>query len=116
MGLPKKTTFAQVTNDTALATKLQQRYTNVDQIDAFVGCLSENRVTGSSVGELVGTIIKNQFERLMHGDPFFYLEDADVWDPEVRAYILDIEDLTLARIIDWNTIVTRDVTKSAFFK
>jgi Animal haem peroxidase len=80
MGLSAKTTFAQVTSSASLQAKLAKVYATVDDIDPWVGALSEDREAGSSVGELVGAILQDQFTRLIQGDPFFWK-----WDPDLQA-------------------------------
>jgi hypothetical protein len=71
-GLPRVTSFAQMTSNAALAAKLQQLYGSVDNIDLWVGGLAEDHVAGSSVGPLFRTILADQFERLRDGDRFWY--------------------------------------------
>ena len=71
-GLPKVTSFAQITSDPALQAKLQQLYGSVDKIDLWVGLLAEDHLKGSSVGATLKAIIADQFSRLRSGDRFWY--------------------------------------------
>jgi hypothetical protein len=71
-GLPRVTSFAQITSDADLQAKLQALYLTVDNIDLWVGGLAEDHVAGSSVGPLFRTIMADQFERLRDGDRFWY--------------------------------------------
>jgi Animal haem peroxidase len=114
-GLPRKASFADITFDTELQTQLAAVYDSVDDIEAFAGALSENHVIGANVGELLGTVMKIQFENLMHGDPFFWLGDTDLQDAGLKD-VIDMSKITLAKIIDFNTVLERDPALSAFVR
>jgi hypothetical protein len=72
MGLPRVTSFGQITSDAALAGKLQSLYGSVDNVDLWVGVLAEDHVGGGSVGALGSRMIADQFRRLRDGDRLFY--------------------------------------------
>lgn len=103
-GLAPVTSFAEISSDPAIQLKLQQLYGNVNLIDAFVGALAEDHLPGTSAGPLLHGIVGNQFIRLRDGDRFFYTNDTFLYSPEVKA-ILDLDTVTLANIIRWNTNV-----------
>src|SRR4029077_16893954 len=46
-GLPRVTSFAQITSNVTVQHQLQQLYGSVDNIDAFVGALAEDHVRGA---------------------------------------------------------------------
>lgn len=71
-GLLSRSTFANVTRDTAVSQKLETLYSGPDQLDAFVGGLAEDHVEGSELGELFHVAVREQFARLRDGDKFFY--------------------------------------------
>jgi peroxidase len=70
-----------------------------------VGALAEDHLPGSGVGPLVKAVVGNQFERLRDGDRFFYTNDPFLASDPVRR-ILDLDKVTLAKVIRWNTDVT----------
>jgi hypothetical protein len=72
LGFKAYTSFAQITSDTTLATKLQTVYGTVDKVDLFVGGLAETPVAGSMVGQTFQRIIVNQFQNLRAGDRLFF--------------------------------------------
>src|SRR5262249_4203462 len=72
-GLPRVTSFAQITSNVQVQQKLQQLYGNVNNIDVFVGALAEDHVAGADVGPLTKAVLVDQFTRLRDGDRFFYL-------------------------------------------
>ena len=76
-------------------------YASIDDIDLWIGGLSEVHVNGGMLGELFSAILIDQFERLRSGDRFFYLSDGmfeDFW--------LDmIQNSTLSAIVMRNTTI-----------
>jgi hypothetical protein len=71
-GLPRVTSFAQITSNLALRAQLMSLYGNVNNIDLWVGALAEDHVKGGSVGPTVRAILVDQFTRLRDGDRFWY--------------------------------------------
>ena len=47
-------------------------YTNVTDIDAFTGSMSEKSVTGGIVGPTIACILGTQFKNPKEGDRFFF--------------------------------------------
>jgi Animal haem peroxidase len=84
-----------------LAARLKALYGRVDQVDAFVGMLSEPHLAGTEFGELQLAMWKKQFAALRDGDRFFYLNDP-LLDRIRRRYGIDYRH-TLADIIRQNT-------------
>jgi hypothetical protein len=104
-GLARVTSFAEISSDPVIQAKLEQLFGTVDNIDGFVGALAEDHLPGSSVGPLVKAVVGNQFERLRDGDRFFYTTDPFLRSDPVRR-ILELDKVTLAKVIRWNTDVT----------
>ena len=96
------TSFDQISSDSQVRAKLHDLFGTVDNIDAFVGALAEDHFAGSSVGPLVRAVVANQFERLRDGDRFFYTADPFLRSDAVRQ-ILDLEAVSLSKVIRWNT-------------
>ena len=107
-GLDAYDSFSDLTSDPALQEELQSLYGSINDVDLWVGLLAEDHTHGSSVGELTGRIIADQFERLRDGDRFFY---ENVFG---RSEISMIERTTLADIIERNTNVD-DLQDNVFF-
>src|SRR5262245_17729822 len=53
--------FAQITSDPVLQAKLQSLYGTVNNIDLLVGGLAEQHIAGTSTGELIRTVLIDQF-------------------------------------------------------
>lgn len=107
-GLPRVTSFAQITSDANLQQKLQSLYGNVNNIDLWVGAMAEDHVPGSSTGPLVRRILADQFERVRDGDRFWYQRSFS--GPELAR----LEQTRLSDIIERNTNV-RGLQDNVFF-
>jgi hypothetical protein len=76
LGTPAAETDAvRAVRRTTVAARLKAIYTDVDDVDAFVGMAAERHVPGSEFGELQRAIWARQFESLRDGDRFFYAND-----------------------------------------
>ncbi|SMP71721.1 Ca-dependent carbohydrate-binding module xylan-binding [Neorhodopirellula lusitana] len=107
-GLERVASFDQITSDVDLQQKLESLYGSVDDIDLWVGGLSEDHAAGSSVGELIGTIIADQFQRTRQGDSFWY-ENA------LPTNLVDqVNQTTLADIIRRNSSID-NIQDNVFF-
>ncbi|MFK8182534.1 MAG: peroxidase family protein [Phormidesmis sp.] len=96
-GLQRVETFADITADIHRQQTLASLYGSVNDIDAFVGFLAEDPLAGSSVGESLDAILREQFGRLRDGDRF-YFENA-LSDTDAAA----IREVSLTDIILRNT-------------
>jgi peroxidase len=73
-GLAKKADIAAVNpSNPEITRRLSTAYTSVDDIDPWVGGVSEQPFPGAVVGELVRAVLADQFTRSRDGDRFFYL-------------------------------------------
>jgi hypothetical protein len=112
-GLPKVTSFAQVTSNVQVQQELAQAYPGgVNTIDAFEGVLAEDHVPGADVGPLTRAILVDQFTRLRDGDRFFYLNER--WSPEELNLLRQAD--TLGKMIQINTGITNLQGNVFFFK
>ncbi len=71
-GLPRVTSFAQISASPTVQQSLQATYGTVDKVDLWVGGLAEKHLPGSSLGATFTRIIVDQFTRLRDGDRFWY--------------------------------------------
>ena len=97
MGLEPAASFSDITSDADLAGRLEAVYGDINNVDVWVGGLSEDALPGSSMGELFQSIIVDQFERIRDGDRFWYQNIMS--GRELR----EIENTTLADVIERNT-------------
>ena len=99
-GLPPALTFEDVTSDVTLVDRLASIYDHVDDIDPWIGMLAEDHVKGAQVGELLYTILVDQFERLRDGDRYWYERTLK------RRELRQLRRLTLSKIIKLNTRIS----------
>ena len=98
-GLETYESFDQLTSNAELQEKLESLYSDINNIDLWVGLMAEDHIAGASVGELTATIISDQFERLRDGDRFFYENVFTGRD------LQQLQQATLADLIQRNTEV-----------
>jgi len=107
-GLPRVTSFAQISSNPATAAALQAAYGSVSNIDLWAGGLAADHTARGSLGALFTRIVVNQFARLREGDRFYY-------ENSLRGWQLDyVRRATLARVIKANTALT-SIQPNAFF-
>jgi hypothetical protein len=109
-GLPKVTSFADITKNVDLQQKLELLYGSVDKIDLWVGGLAEDHVPGASVGPTFYKIIVDQFQRLRDGDRYWFERIFRGKD------LLQLENTHLSDIIRRNTSLTNVQDNVFFFK
>ncbi len=94
--------FGEITRDDELRDLLRIAYNkDIDNIDAWIGLLAEDKLPNSSVGLTLHNILSEQFERLRDGDAFFFEHDF-AFNNNQRD---NIRNTTLADIIERNTDV-----------
>ncbi len=99
LGLTRYTSFADITSDSQLQQKLENVYSDINNIDPWIGCLAEDHLPGANVGEFVLTVLADQFTRLRDGDRFWYEVDAALSDERKE----EIHNTCLTDIIYRNT-------------
>lgn len=108
LGLREARSFADITDVEAAQAQLASVYSGPDEIDLWVGALSEDPLPGSHVGELMQHVMRRQFEALRDGDRFWY---ARVLDDELRR---EVESTTLADVIRRNTSIGGEISNDVF--
>ncbi len=100
LGLERAETFAEISSDPEVQAKLEAAYGDVDSIDVWVGALAEDHVPGASVGELVSTVLAEQFTALRDGDRFWY---QNAFEGKQRR---ELQQTRLSDVIERNTALT----------
>lgn len=108
MGLSAVTSFDQISSDPDTVSALSSTYATVDDIDLWVGGLSEDPVGNSQLGPLFQRIIVRQFTELRDGDRFWY--ERDLQPPEMDR----VRGTSLARIIRRNTSIGDELQDNVF--
>lgn len=105
-GLTKFATLAELTSDPRVESALASAYGSIDNIDPWLGMIAED--DGGRPGNLLRTVIRQQFIRLRDGDRFWYQND-----PELKSVLDWLESVRLSDIIMYNTSI-RNLPKSVF--
>ncbi|MEM7437717.1 MAG: peroxidase family protein [Myxococcota bacterium] len=109
LGLMPRSSFAEVSSDPNTVARLASVYASVDDIDLWVGTLSEDPVNGGHVGELAFEVITRQFEALRDGDRYWYQSDGFSMQE-----MIDLGNTTLADIIRRNTSIDTEIGDDVF--
>jgi len=107
-GLAPKATFAEMTSNLDLQTKLASVYSSPDDVDVWVGGVCEDHFNGGLVGETFWTIIKDQFERTRDGDRFWYESYLDA------TTLATVQAQTLSGIIKRNSGIGNEMQADVF--
>ena len=102
-GLPRVTSWTQISSDPAVRTRLASLYTSPDQVDLWVAGLAEDHVPGGLVGPTFRAILKDQFERLRDGDRFWH---EGYLPPSV---LQSVREQSFARILRRNTNIGTEI-------
>ena len=101
-GLAPYSFFPELNDDAQVFIGLQNLYGTVDQVDPWVGMLSEERMPGALIGPTLMTILEQQFEALRDGDRFYYENDPVLSEAEKAM----IKATSLHDVIMRNTGIT----------
>jgi peroxidase len=107
-GLPRFTSFSQITRNTALAAQLQTLFGNVNNIDPFAGLFAEDHLSGFDIGQTLLAVFNDQFRRARSGDRFWYERTFHAAD------ITAIKATRLSDIIKRNTTIV-NIQPNVFF-
>lgn len=99
LGLPRRTSFEEISSNPMLAEALASVYADIDHVDLWIGAVSEDHLPGASVGETVATGLRMQFTHLRDGDRFFFLFDDALSEAEKTT----IRNTRLSDVILRNT-------------
>ncbi|XP_073421649.1 myeloperoxidase-like [Dendrobates tinctorius] len=101
--------LSDVLKNRTLAEKLINLYGSPENIDIWVGGVSESLVRNGRTGKLLSCLIGNQFRRVRDGDRYYY-ENPSVFSSAQRK---SIESVTLSHIICANTNI-KQVPRNVF--
>jgi hypothetical protein len=108
-GLDPITTFSGLQMPALVITRLTALYSptndpndNPNNVDPWIGVISENHLPGKQVGPLANAILLDQFARIRDGDRFWYTTDPALSNAEKNM----IRDTKLSDILTRNTAFT----------
>lgn len=95
------TSFDQISSDPTVVSNLETAYNgDIDDIDAWVGLLCEDLVSGTSLGATLHAMMIDQFSRIRDADRYYYesyLSESD---------LAEVKSTSLSDVIMRNTTVT----------
>jgi hypothetical protein len=91
--------FTSLTSDPTLSAALESVYVDINDVDPWIGFMSEDHFANSIVGEGLDAILKMQFGFLRDGDRYYYENDSAFTADEIE----EIKSTTLSKIILRNT-------------
>jgi len=112
MGLPRVTDFSEISSDPAVQDALYKAYGSVNDIDLWVGGLSEDplKAKGSQLGPLLRAILIRQFTALRDHDRFWHQRDLTFAEYNM------VRKVTLAKIIKANTNIRgTEIQRNVFY-
>jgi peroxidase len=98
-GLTPHATFADITTNVTLQQELADVFGSVDDVDPLIGGLAEPHVPGSTFGELLSTVVREQFIRMRAGDRLWYEADTAFTGAEID----EVRNTRLSDVIKRNT-------------
>lgn len=99
-GIKPASDFSDISSNTILQNQLAAAYNNnINNIDVWVGLLSEDHLPGASVGPTLHAILSQQFTALRDGDFYFFENDPALTNLEKTI----IRNTRLSDIIKRNT-------------
>jgi len=109
LGLGRVNGFPDISSNTDIQNRLEEAYGSVDNIDLWVGGLSEGPLPDSHIGELFSTIIILQFEARRDGDRFWY--ELTLSGEELE----EVRNTKLSDVIRRNTDIGDEIQDNVFF-
>jgi peroxidase len=101
LSLTPHSDFNSLTSDINLAISLHAVYGDINDIDPWIGFMSEDHLPNSIMGEGLNTILKMQYNFLRDGDRYYYENDTAFSADEID----EIKNTKLSEIILRNTII-----------
>ncbi|MFT5078135.1 MAG: peroxidase [Planctomycetota bacterium] len=99
IGLSAITSLTELTSDPELQSKLATVYTDVNDIDPWIGFMSEDHLDKAIIGEGLNALFVMQFGALRDGDRYYYENDPAFTEDEIE----EIKNTKLSEILLRNT-------------
>ena len=107
-GLRPARNFDDISSNPQVRDALASVYESVDDVDLWVGGLAEDTLEDALVGELIATVLRDQFEALRDGDRFWY-------ERSLNPDQLDqVRNTRLSDIIRRNTSIGGEISNDVF--
>lgn len=94
--------FSDISSNDTVAKNLESLYNDIDDVDLWVGLLSEDEIEGKLIGRTMSAMLSKQFTNLRDGDYYYYENDPFFSSSDRRR----IKRTSLTDIIHRNTTLT----------
>ncbi|NND88400.1 MAG: T9SS type A sorting domain-containing protein, partial [Flavobacteriaceae bacterium] len=101
LGLSAHTSLSDLTSNVELQTKLATVYTDINEIDPWIGFMSEDHINDAIIGEGLNELFALQFGFLRDGDRYYYENDPAFSATEIET----IKNTKLSEIVLRNTSI-----------
>ena len=101
-GLESIGSFNNISEDKNINNNLKFLYGIIDNIDAWIGLMSERRYENSIYGETMYTILKDQYLRLRDGDRYYFENTGQFSESELN----EIRNTKLSDLVRRNTTIS----------
>ncbi|WP_025742526.1 peroxidase family protein [Aquimarina pacifica] len=98
----KAENFEDISSNDTVVGNLRSLYNDIDNIDLWVGILSEDQIEDGSFGKTMNAMLARQFENLRDGDFYYYKNDPYLSSSTKRK----IENTSLSEVLQRNTTLT----------
>ena len=109
LGMPAAATFADVSSDPVVQSRLEAAYSTPDAIDLWIGGLAEDHLPNALVGQLFHDVLRTQFTELARSDRFFYTRSLSYY----HWFLMG--DPRLSAIIRRNTRIGDELNENVFY-
>lgn len=82
LGLAPIESFSEITSNVTIQNKLKELYSNIYNIDPWVGIIAEDHFPKSMLGETLNILIRDQFSRIRNADRFYFENDETLTETE----------------------------------
>ncbi|CAG8542427.1 14892_t:CDS:10, partial [Acaulospora morrowiae] len=107
-GIPKANSFADITSNSLIQSNLAKIYSSVDQVESWVGVLSEDHLDGSNFGRTLSASFEAQFSNVRDTDIFW-------WENPKSPTPFSDADKAILRNTTFRDIIMRNINSSVYF-
>lgn len=107
--IPEARRFEDISSDPSTVSKLSRAYNGmVEDVEAFVGLLAEDRARGSGMGRTMIAVWDEEFRRLRDGDQFFYARTSKLPNIVRRSFADLVRRLSIRGGVTFRDIILRN--------
>eukprot|EP00178_Gracilaria_changii_P006870 TRINITY_DN22259_c0_g1_i1.p1 TRINITY_DN22259_c0_g1~~TRINITY_DN22259_c0_g1_i1.p1 ORF type:complete len:356 (+),score=57.37 TRINITY_DN22259_c0_g1_i1:1806-2873(+) len=102
----RASSMAEISSRKQKQEKLERAYASVDDVEAWIGLVTEDKDDGVGLGRTLAAMWRREFTSMRDGDQFFYLNRLDV-DAEVFEKLPEVERDIFGGAVVFSSILER---------